>query len=57
MAGWINEEGWLQDGVKADLTVIPLVNYTGIHLIAPHSPLPKPTQPAGCTPVSQPWAF
>ncbi len=27
-AQMINEEGWLQDGIKADLTVIPLVNYT-----------------------------
>ena len=27
-AQMINEEGWLQDGVKADLTVIPLARYT-----------------------------
>jgi uncharacterized protein YbbC (DUF1343 family) len=27
-AQMINEEGWLQDGVKADLTVIPLAQYT-----------------------------
>lgn len=27
-ASMFNEEGWLEDGVKADLTVIPLENYT-----------------------------
>ena len=27
-AKMINEEGWLEDGVKANLTVIPLKNYT-----------------------------
>ncbi|MGB5653472.1 MAG: DUF1343 domain-containing protein [Robiginitalea sp.] len=27
-AQMINEEGWLQDGVKADLTIIPLAHYT-----------------------------
>lgn len=43
-AKMINEEGWLQGKIKADLTVIPLLHYT--HQTAYHVPIrPSPNLP------------
>lgn len=43
-ANMINEEGWLKEGIKADLTVIPLENYT--HSTPYHLPIrPSPNLP------------
>src|SRR5690606_28119720 len=46
-AKMVNGEGWMADGVKADLTVIPLEHYT--HRSEYHLPIrPSPTCPTTC---------